>query len=433
MVEREPTEAEKADIAWDKAVKGEGLTPSESSALQNMKGFLIEPTLLEDVSEDSLSRLDAMASEVASEVQHDLSRRDVQDLVTGENVINIPVRKMKPDDNIRITPSQIGDLSTYYKNGRSADVRLLVEEIDRMVLPGFMQILSPEEHNQLGNAEPELIRKIHTEIMRMFLADRTNVVIEKLSQGIEKHVLPLLEKVKNPHARASIQECVDVWQANAGNPYVNFYERTARSVHNNSDVHVEYRLPLAELDTRYVSIGIIQGEMAAIDNLGAAYSDLTRTIFLEEPPVDEEMDFLEVLAAIHELTHVKYDAQFANQYGVYSSMYEQRTSQVPTQRIIGIIDEDPEAMGNEIELFIAKVGFGQLDTNVIARQLGVRWEEKGGMINELAHYAARYFPHGRGQDGRMSRKFIDYMESEYRRLGALIFQHDENGIFLPKE
>jgi len=433
MVERQPTEEDIANIAWNKAAGGEGLTPLESMAILNVRGVLIEPTMseVEPVPVEDSSRPTTMTSEVADEARHVLSHRKVQDLVTGDNVINIPVVEPTPSDNVRITPEQINGLSTYYKNNRSTDIRLIVAELDRVLLPGFAHVLTREERGQLANASPDLIRKIHHETMRMFMADRTNVIIAKLSRGMERHVVPLLDRVSNPQARASIEACVDTWQANASNPCVNFYERTARSAHNNPAVHAEYKLPLARLDSRFFSVGIIEGAIMPA-NVGAAYSGLTRVMFLKEPPPDQEMDFLDTLAAVHELTHVKHDAEFAKRHGVDSQAYQQRNEQVPTERMIGVIDEDPEAIGNEVELLMAKIGFGRLKTGHIAEKLGVRWEEKGHIVNQLVQYAAQYFPHGRGNDGSMSKTYIDYIESEYRRLGALIFEHNDEGILVPK-
>jgi len=419
-----------AEAAWQKAVMGQGLTPSESNALHRARGIRIPPTLPEAGATTS-EEVPCRTSAVAEAVQQNLMRRDRRDLVTGENVVNIPLREPAASDNIRISPAQINGLSSYYDSGRSADLRLIVQEIDRVLLPGFRQILTAEEQAQLADASPQLIRKIHEGIMRMSLADRTNVLIAKIERGLDRYVTPLLPKIRNPHARASIEACLNVWKANAENPYINLYERTARSASDNPGVHAEYKIPLMRVNPRFISVGIAEGG-AALDNVGAAYSDLTSTMFLQEQPHAREMDFCDILAVIHESTHAHRDAECAMRHGVESERYRRRSLHVPANTMIGIVDEDPEAFGNEIELLIARTGFGTMDTDAVARQLGVRWEEKGHVVNQLMRYAAKYFPHGRGSDGRMSQEYIDFIEAEYRRFGARIFRYDPEGILVEK-
>jgi len=257
------------------------------------------------------------------------------------------------------------------------------------------------------------------------------VLIAKIERGLDRHVIPLLPKIRNPHARASIEECVSVWKANAENPYINLYERTARSAHVNPNVHAEYKTPLKRMNPRFISVGIAEGEVA-IENLGAAYSDLTSTMFLQEPPHGQEMDFCDMLAVIHESLHAQRDADCALLHGMDSATYRRRSTNVPPKTLIGIVDEDPEAFGNEIELLIARTGFGTMETDAVARQLGVRWEEKGHVVNQLMRYAAKYFPHGRGSDGQMSQEYVDFIEAEYRRFGARIFQHNAEGVLVEK-
>ncbi|MDD5026676.1 MAG: hypothetical protein PHH13_04880 [Candidatus Peribacteraceae bacterium] len=430
-----PSREDLAERAWDKVIQGQGLTPSESEALHGVRGIHFPATVPEPepaTSAEVVRRTEGISFAVSQEVRADMSNRNLQDLVTGETVVNIVPREPTPADNLRITPRQVNGLSAYYQAGRSADIRLIVQEVDRVILPGFLQFLSEEERGQLGNASPALIRRIHHEIMRLFLADRTHVLAAKLSRGIDRHVVPLLPRVRDAHARASIEACVDVWKANERNPYRSLCERTARSAHDNPEVHAEYRIPLASVDARYISLGIIQGE-AALVGAEAAYSASTRTMFLHEPPQERELDFLEILAAIHELTHVVHDAKSACQLGVTSTAYRQSIAQVPPLRMVGIVDEDPEAIGNEVELLIARTGFGTMEVGRVAQMLEVRLEERAPAVYGLMQYATQYFPHGRGSDGRMSRRFVAYVESKYRERGALIFQRNAEGILVPKD
>lgn len=244
MSEKPRTTEELVEEAWQAALSGQ-LTPSQSRLIQQAKGVWITPTLPEPLTVASIQKshvivtTNAVVQTTASNVQRHLSRYDVRDLVTGENVINLAMREPTPKDNIRITPQHIDALPKFYTTGRNVDVRLLVDEIDRVLIPGFKILLTTDELAACGSAPPTLTRKIHCEIMRASLASRTDDLIEKVGHGLENRIAPLVSKIRNQRARTSIQACMDIWRANANNPYRNMYRRTARVADIDPHLHGE--------------------------------------------------------------------------------------------------------------------------------------------------------------------------------------------------
>lgn len=434
MPENPRLEAEILEEAWQAALSGK-LTPSQSRLVQQAKGVLVAPTLPEPPTSATVQKphvivaTDAVVQVTASDVQRNLLRHDVRDLVTSENVINLAMREPTAKDNIRITPQHIEALPNFYRTDRRVDISLLVNEVDRVLLPGFKEILSASEMAELSFASPTLSKKVHMEIMRAMLADRTRDMIGKLDRGIERSIAPLIPKIRNTKVRESVEACVDIWRANRQNPYLNFYERSSRSAENNPYVHWEYRAPLTEIDPRFLSMMIIEGDMK-IQGLGAAFSESTQAIMLHEPEQDE-MEFTELLSVIHELTHKKHNAAFIRKNDARSQACEDQAKAVPNDVMLGIVDEDGEAMASEVELLIAKTGFGTFDVGTLANSLGVTSERGVRSLAQILKYAAVYFG-STGKNDAIPPAFVAHIESEYRRLGARIFEKDGAGNLVEK-
>lgn len=187
-------------------------------------------------------------------------------------------------------------------------------------------------------------------------------------------------------------------------------------------------MPLAEIDPRYFSVNIIQGELANIKNLGAAFTTEAQIMMLREPA--DEMDFTELLSVIHELTHKAYDARRIEQHGARAAL--QIDAEVPKNVALGITDEDPEAIANEVELLIASTGFGTMNVGDIAERLGIRSEQSIQGLHKLLQYAMKYFDTGYGPQGTIHPEFSAFIEEEYRRLGAVILTKDASGKMIPK-
>lgn len=377
-----------------------------------------------DINQPSTTEIQGSTIAVREKTRASLSgettQNSLQDLVTGERVVNIPWRERTPEDSSWLTSNHINQLGVYAQGDRPVDVRKFVAELNLVHLPGFSELLSAEEQLQLGNASPALCRKIHVEIQRAILAYRTNIMTEKMDRGLEQRIAPLVRKIQSSEIRRNVSECLEIWDVNKKqNPYRNVYERTQRIDNKNPYIMWEYGPPLLAIDPCFFSVGLFEGGFD-IKNVEAGYAAPSATMFLRatEGP---DVEFTKLLSVMHELTHKRFDRELVEAHGVRPLAGAMNDTTVARNTLVCITEEDCQAIASEVELMFAATGFGTVSPESLARTLGVTTKEGINQIARTLYDAQAYYPRG------ITEEFCKNIEARYKKAGGKIYTRDTAG------
>lgn len=362
------------------------------------------------------------------------TRRDAIDLITGENVVNIPMKQVSNRLGEYVYQGINGAEERMKRGGRPENLRAIVERCSAEgPFPDFIDMLTPAEVARLDSADAALTHKCYIQFVRLCLGNQVEDSIVQRNAGLQKEIVPIVGKMHSSQGRASVGEVLRLWETNLrNNPQRNMYYRTARENPPNGNIGREYAMPMMQRDLSHFSVGIMDNDVAE-DHVGAGYDPLMRVLLMRK---SERPDFLDTLDTVHEMTHIVQHNEFLKRFGC-DTPEKLRHSQVLYSAAIeaegvtanGVLEEECEAFGNMIELLIARVGFGTTNVGDTMQKLNIPVDDdqKGRHLLQLLELAAEYLKKPRRNE-RFSREYVKAIKDLYTRLGVRLFTYSKEGI-----
>lgn len=354
------------------------------------------------------------------------------DLVTGETILSMPLSSVS--ENIgKYVMESFERAEAITLNGGTYDISAPVRVCTQQgPFKGFAEIFTPAERSMWQHADAALCCKVFNEFKRLCLGQDVEDIMRKTTQTHQEHLEPLLERIRNPDAQASIAAALSAWNTNRHNPNRNLYYRSRRFVSpENPNPGREYALPMFQQNPHYFSVGKLDSSIVS-DNVGAGYDPTMRILFIRLSSGSH--DFLDALNSLHESTHVvHHNVALQRPGGTLEENQDRYTNVIGCGKSgNGILEEECEAFANMIEMTFARIGFGTHNIGATLQTLGIpATEEKGRSLYQILQLAGSYYSGGGRKGDSYPPAFVDEIRMLYKRVGAMLFTRNANGFPVP--